>query len=437
MKTLYFDCAMGAAGDMLAAALYEICPDKEGFLAALNGAGIPGLAAAAEQDVRGGVSGCRFRMRIDGAEEDAALPEDGHSHEHVHEHEHEHEHGHEHGHSHAHEDGHGHSHSSLPAIRDLIAGLQLPPQVKDDVCAIYGLIAQAESAVHGSPVDQVHFHEVGALDAVADVTAVALLIRTIAPDRIMASPVHVGSGTVRCAHGLLPVPAPATAWLLQGIPVYGGNIKGELCTPTGAALLRYFVSAFGPLPLLAAAEIGYGLGSRDVAEAPNVLRAILGVSSGENAGESKDENTGENASVFARDTVWELSCNLDDMTGEELGFAQEKLWGAGALDVWTVAIGMKKNRPGVQLNCLCRESELAAVREVFFRHTTTWGIRARESSRFLLRRREENRQTAAGPVGVKTADTGKSKPEYEDLARIARERDLTLAEVRRMLDKTE
>ena len=428
MRTLYFDCAMGAAGDMLAAALYEICPDKEGFLAALNGAGIPGLIAAAEQDTRGGVSGCRFRVRINGAEEEAALPEDGHSHEHEHEHVHEHVH------------GHDHEHSSLPAIRDLIAGLDLPQQIKDDVCAVYGLIAQAESAVHGSPVEQVHFHEVGALDAVADVTAVSLLIRTIAPDRILASPVHVGSGTVRCAHGLLPVPAPATAWLLRGVPVYGGNIKGELCTPTGAALLKYFVSAFGPLPLLSTERIGYGLGSRDVPEAPNVLRAVLGVFAGENTGESEDENAGENAgenaSVFAHDTVWELSCNLDDMTGEELGFAQEKLWGAGALDVWTMAIGMKKNRPGVQLNCMCREEDLDAVKEVFFRHTTTWGLRARESRRFLLTRREESRETEAGPVRVKTANTGKSKPEYEDLARIAREKNLSLTEARRLLDET-
>ena len=429
MKTLYFNCAMGAAGDMLAAALYEICPDKEGFLAALNAAGIPGLTAVAEKDARGGVSGCRFRVRIDGAEEEAALPEDGH----------------DHGHEHAHEHGHGHSHSSLPAIRDLIAGLALPRQVRDDVCAVYGLIAQAESAVHGCPVEQVHFHEVGALDAVADVTAFSLLIRTIAPDRILASPIHVGSGMVRCAHGLLPVPAPATAWLLQGVPVYGGSIQGELCTPTGAALLKYFVSSFGPLPRLAATGIGYGLGSRDIAEAPNLLRAILGVSAGENASESNkadagacaDENTSVNAGVYASDSVWELSCNLDDMTGEELGFAQEKLREAGALDVWTAAIGMKKNRPGVQLSCLCREEDLDAVKEVFFRHTTPWGLRARESRRFLLQRREESLQTEAGPVRVKTADTGKSKPEYEDLARIARSLDVSLAEARLLLDKAE
>ena len=283
---------------------------------------------------------------------------------------------------------------------------------------MYDLIAQAESAVHSQPVDQVHFHEVGALDAVADVVAVSLLIRGLAPDRIVASPIHVGSGTVRCAHGLLPVPAPATAILLQGLPVYGGTIAGELCTPTGAALLKHFVADFGPLPEMKIDSIGYGLGSRDLPEAPNVLRAILGESTG------------------TAETVWEVCCNLDDMTGEELGFAQEKLWEAGALDVFTVPIGMKKDRPGVMLCCLCRDDKLDAVKEAFFRHTTTWGLRVRECRRFVLECSEESVMTEAGPVRVKSA-AGKSKPEYEDLARIARDLDISLAEARALLEDAE
>ena len=404
MKTLYLDCAMGAAGDMLAAALFEIYPDKPGFLAALNNAGIPGLTACAEQDSRGGIGGCRFHVHIHGEEEEAARP--------AQEHDHGHEHGHEHGHAHS------HGHSTLTDIRALIAGLDLPHPVKEDAAAVYELIAQAESAVHGQPVDQVHFHEVGALDAVADVVASSLLIRGLAPDRITASPIHVGSGTVRCAHGLLPVPAPATARLLQGLPAYGGTIAGELCTPTGAALLRHFVAEFGPLPEMKIDSIGYGLGSRDFPEAPNVLRAILG------------------ESAAAAETVWEVCCNLDDMTGEELGFAQEKLWGAGALDVYTVPIGMKKDRPGVMLCCLCRDEALAAVKEAFFRHTTTWGLRVKECRRFILERSEETVMTEAGPVRVKSA-AGKSKPEYEDLARIAREHDLSLAEARALMEDAE
>ena len=407
MKTLYLDCAMGAAGDMLAAALYEIYPDQAGFLADLKAAGIPGLEAGMEKDARGGIAGHRFHVRIGGEEEEAARPLHAHQHEHEHRHEHEHDHGHE----------HGHAHSSLGDIRSLIAGLRLSEQVKADVSAVYGLIAQAESAVHGEPVDRVHFHEVGALDAVADVAAVALLIRGLAPDRILASPVHVGSGRVRCAHGVLSVPAPATAWLLRGLPIYGGQIEGELCTPTGAALLRHFVSEFGPLPPLRTEKIGCGLGARDIPEAPNCLRALWG-----SGGEPED-------------SVFELSCNLDDMTGEELGFAQEKLWEAGAVDVYTVAIGMKKNRPGVQLCCLCRAAERDAVQEVFFRHTTTWGLRVRECRRLVLERSAETVETAAGPVRIKSSASGKSKPEYEDLARIARERDLSLAEVRKLLQE--
>ena len=414
MKILYLDCSMGAAGDMLAAALYELCPDQAGFLQTLNSAGIPGLAAHAERDERGGVSGCRFRVRIDGAEEEAAVPEPGpEHHDHGHEHHHDHEHDHEHHH------GHCHAHSTLTDIRTLIAGLRLPQQVKDDIAAVYGLIAEAESAVHGEPVEQVHFHEVGALDAVADVAAVSLLIRTLAPDRVLASPIHVGSGTVRCAHGLLPVPAPATARLLLGLPVYGGSITGELCTPTGAALLRHFVTEFGPLPAFTPRAVGHGLGSRDIPEAPNCLRALWG-----------EDGAAD------RETVWELSCNLDDMTGEELGFAQERLWEAGALDVWTAAIGMKKNRPGVQLCCLARDGELDAIRQVFFRHTTTWGLRAKECRRFLLERREETRQTAAGPLRIKNGG-GKSKPEYEDLAAVARKHGLTLREARELLAEGE
>ncbi|MBR5429364.1 MAG: nickel pincer cofactor biosynthesis protein LarC [Firmicutes bacterium] len=406
MNTLYLDCAMGAAGDMLAAALYEIYPDQAGFLRALNGAGIPGLTARVERDSRGGVCGSRFRVSIDGTEEEAAAPA-GHDHEHGHGHEHHHEH--EHGHE------HGHSHASLPELRVLIAGLDLPEQVKADVAAVYGLIAEAESAVHGRPVEQVHFHEVGALDAVADVAAVSLLIRGLAPDRVLASPIHVGSGTVRCAHGVLPVPAPATARLLLGLPIYGGNITGELCTPTGAALLRHFVQEFAPLPLLRAESIGCGLGSREIPEAPNCLRALWG--------HSPEQET----------RVWEISCNLDDMTGEELGFAQEKLWEAGALDVYTVPIGMKKNRPGVLLCCLCREDGLERVRDTLFRHTTTWGLRVKECRRFQLERRSAEVTTPAGQVRIKRGGD-KAKPEYEDLARIARERDITLAEARRLAE---
>jgi len=304
-------------------------------------------------------------------------------------------------------------------IRALLAGLPVSERVRADALAIYGLIAAAESEVHGVPVEQIHFHEVGTMDAVADVVAVSLLMEELAPERVLASPVHVGSGQVRCAHGLLPVPAPATALLLRGVPIYGGAVRGELCTPTGAALLRHFVSAFGPMPPLRVAAVGYGMGNKDF-EAANCVRALLGES-----GEQADGRAAE------------LRCNLDDMTPEAIAFAAERLLAAGALDVWTAPIGMKKGRPGVMLCVLCREEDRAALAAAIFRHTTTLGVRESLCGRYTLRRAEETAETPLGPVRRKTAagyGVTRAKYEYEDLARLARERDLSLAETLRQIE---
>ena len=312
MKTLYLDCGMGAAGDMLTAALYELLDEREKqeFLAQMNALGLPGVEVCAEAAEKCGITGTHMRVAVGGAEED----------EHPHEHDHD------------------HAHSALHAIEHRIAHLPVSERVRRDIAAVYGLIAEAESHVHGVPVTQIHFHEVGSLDALADVTAVCWLMEKLAPERVTASPVHVGSGHVRCAHGVLPVPAPATAWLLRGVPVYGGEIRGELCTPTGAALLRHFVTEFGSMPVMRVERIGYGMGKKDFPMA-NCVRALLG-----EAGETGDE-------------VCELSCNLDDMTGEGIAFAMERLLAAGALDVYTLPIGMKKSRPGVMLCVLCREEQ--------------------------------------------------------------------------------
>ncbi len=412
MKILYLDCSMGAAGDMLAAALYELCPDQAGFLQTLNSAGIPGLAAHAERDGRGGVSGCRFRVRIDGAEEEAAVPEPGHE-NHDHGPEHQHENRHEQHHEHHHEHGHSHAHSTLTDIRTLIAGLRLPQQVKDDIAAVYGLIAEAESAVHGEPVEQVHFHEVGALDAVADMVGVCALMEEIAPERVAVSPVHVGCGQVNCAHGTLPVPAPATALILEGVPIYGGEIRGELCTPTGAALLRHFADEFGAMPPMAVSRVGYGMGTKDFRWA-NCVRVMLG--------ESEPE-IGDAA---------ELCCNLDDMTGEEIAFAAERLREAGALDVWTQPIQMKKGRPGTLLACLCdpgREREFAAL---MLKHTATLGVRCRALRRYTLEREAVTLDTPYGPVRAKRSSgygVTRVKPEFDDLAGIARREGLPVRDV--------
>lgn len=383
MKTLYLDCQMGAAGDMLAAALLELCPDKEEMLRRLNALGLPGVRYQAEKSVKCGILGTHLSVTVDGEEEG--------------EHHHDHH-------------QHHHAHHGLHDIRHIVSHLEIPEAVREDVMAVYDCIAQAESRVHGVAVEQIHFHEVGAMDAVADVTAVCLLMHTLGNPKVVASPIHVGSGQVHCAHGVLPVPAPATALLLEGIPTYGGSIRGELCTPTGAALLRHFVSEFGPQPAMVVEKIGYGCGKKDF-ERPNCVRAMLG--------QSQD----------TQGDIWELACNLDDITGEEVGFAMERLLEAGALDVYTTAIGMKKNRPGVLLTCLCQEQQRDAMVKLLFLYTTTLGVRERPWSRRTLARTMETRDTEYGPVRVKTVSgfgVQREKAEFEDLARIARDKGISL-----------
>lgn len=412
MKTLYLDCSMGAAGDMLTAALLELLPDPRGFVDRLNALGIPGVEYRAEPAVKCGVTGTRMTVTVAGQEEDEHLHDHGHDHAH---HDHVH-HDHDHDHEHCHDHDHHHSHTGLAGIEHLVRDhLDLPEAVRADVLAVYRRIAEAESRVHGVPMDQVHFHEVGTMDALADVTAVCLLIRVLAPDQILASPVHVGSGQVRCAHGILPVPAPATALLLLDVPIYGGSIRGELCTPTGAALLKHFVTRFGDMPVLRPEAVGCGMGKKDFEQA-NCLRAILG----------ETEEAG--------DEVLELSCNLDDMTGEALGFALDRLLEGGALEVYTVPVGMKKSRPGILLRVLCRPGDREAMLRLLFRHTATLGVRETRTRRHVLSRRIETVETPFGPVRKKiSAGYGvtREKWEYEDLSRIARAEGLSLEEARR------
>ena len=410
MKTLYFDCSMGAAGDMLTAALLELHPDPAGFVEKLNSLGIPGVEYKAEPSVKCGIRGTHIRVTVNGEEE----------HEHLHEHAHEHTHEHTHEHAHEHEPHH-HHHSDLHGIEHLIRDhMALPEAVRKDVLAVYGLIAAAESKVHGVPVEEIHFHEVGTMDAVADVTAVCLLMRELVPEQVLASPVHVGCGQVRCAHGLMPVPAPATAELLRDVPIYGGAIQGELCTPTGAALLRYYVNKFGLMPVMRTQAIGYGMGNKDF-PAANCVRALLG----ETAADS--------------DEVVELACNLDDMSPEAVGFAMERLLEAGALDVWTTPIGMKKSRPGITLSVLCKLKDQDHMTSLLFRYTTTLGVRSCVKQRSVLERKNETLETSFGPVRVKTSSgfgVVQKKYEYEDLARIAKERGISLDAARELVNKS-
>ena len=509
MKTLYFDCGMGAAGDMLTAALLELFDNQEEIVHELNHLGIPHVEFVSEKTQKCGITGTHMHVKIYGMEEDTDMgthssahhemtvhehehtPEHHHDHEHSHEHEyhhdhahnhghecshkhahfhehhhdhehshnhehhhdhehshnhehhhehehsynhehrhdhehshnhehhyehehsHNHEHRHDHEHSHNHEHHHDHEHHGMSDITQIVSRLHINDTVKHHVLAVYHLIAEAESHAHGVPVEQIHFHEVGNMDAIADVTAFCYLFDKLQIDQAAASSVHVGSGQVKCAHGILPVPAPATAHILKGVPVYGGQIRGELCTPTGAAILKHFVSQFGQMPAMSIDAIGYGMGKKDFAAA-NCVRAMLGTT---------EDST---------DSIAELSCNIDDMTGEELGFAMEQLLHAGALDVFTMPIQMKKNRPGTLFTVFCRPEDRQNMVRLIFKYTTTLGIRENLMNRYRLERNFETIDTPHGTIHRKTASgygVHRSKLEFDDLARIAKEENITLREV--------
>ena len=383
MKELFLDVSSGAAGDMLAAALLELFEDQDAMLARLNAIGIPGITYAAQTVQKHGISGTHLSVRYHG-EEGETHPND-------------------------------HAHRGIPEIRDIAAGLDLPEAVRAEVLAVYDGIAQAEAAVHGERVEQIHFHELGAMDAVADISAVCLMMHLLGAEHITASPVCTGFGKVRCAHGLMSVPAPATALLLRGVPSFAGRQEGELCTPTGAALIRHFAQDFARQPAMTTERIGTGMGKKDF-ETLSCVRAVLGT---------------------AEESVIELSCNVDDMSPEAVGFAIEELLRLGAPDAWYTPVGMKKNRPGLILSCLCREEQRDEMVRAIFRHTTTLGIRETLCRRYVLRRAERTVETPYGPVRVKRSEgygVTREKAEFDDLRRIARDADLTLAEARELIE---
>lgn len=414
MGCLYLECRMGAAGDMLLSALYELCEQKELFLQHMNALGLPGVSLKIVPEQKCGIWGSRAVVKIDGAEEESLEHHAAHAHHHA-----------EDGHTyaedgHTHDDPHGHAaiphvHRGLGDIRALIQGMALPQEVKDDAIAVYTALAEAEAHVHGTAVEHVHFHEVGALDAVADIVGVCLLIHMLRPEEIIASPVHTGSGQVKTSHGVLPVPAPATMYLLRGIPAYSDGTVGELCTPTGAALLKHFVKRFDHMPCMAVGKTGYGMGKKDF-PAANCVRAFWGERSSLNSAQGR---------------VAELRCNIDDMTPEAIGFATQALFTQGALDVYVQPAYMKKNRPGFVVVCLCHENDAERFATLLFRHTSTLGVRVFSCSRYVLDRSVEERETPLGTVHIKRAQgygVERSKIEYEDVSRIAQEHDISYGE---------
>lgn len=396
MKILYIECSMGVAGDMLMGALYELLndEDRKKFTDKMDSLGIEGLHVEAVPSVKCGINGTHMNVTIDGHEE----LESHHS-------EHHHHHG-----------------ASMHDIRHVIDAAGISENVKKNAVEVYECIAQAESRVHGKSADEIHFHEVGSKDAMADVIGCCMLIDIIGADRIVVSPVTTGFGNVRCAHGILPVPAPATALILNDVPLRAGSIEGELCTPTGAALVKHYADEFGNMPQMTVSRIGYGMGTKDFAAA-NCVRVFVGIQATRTA-----------------KTIVQLCCNIDDMTAEELGYAAELLMDEGALDVYTTAIGMKKSRSGTLLTVMCREEDRERIAGLIFRNTTTLGMRVYHCERMILERSEKTLHTEFGDVRCKEASgygVVRSKLEYDDVRRLAKSSGRSIREIRDIIENME
>ena len=396
MKILYIECSMGVAGDMLMGALYELLndEDRKKFTDKMNSLGIEGLHVEAVPSVKCGINGTHMNVTIDGHEE----LESHHA-------EHHHHHG-----------------ASMHDIRHVIDAAGISENVKKNAVEVYECIAQAESRVHGKSADEIHFHEVGSKDAMADVIGCCMLIDIIGADRIVVSPVTTGFGNVRCAHGILPVPAPATALILNDVPLRAGSIEGELCTPTGAALVKHYADEFGNMPQMTVSRIGYGMGTKDFAAA-NCVRVFVGIQATRTA-----------------KTIVQLCCNIDDMTAEELGYAAELLMDEGALDVYTTAIGMKKSRPATLLTVMCREEDRERIAGLIFRNTTTLGMRVYHCERMILERSEKTLHTEFGDVRCKEASgygVVRSKLEYDDVRRLAKSSGRSIREIRDIIENME
>lgn len=435
MNRLFLECNMGVAGDMLAGALYELLTESQQhiFLEKVQNIGIDGVKVQVESVAKCGIYGTHIRVLINGKEEESVdVPHhhSRHSHDHDHHHSHDHDHNHEddhhhsHDHDYNHEDDHHHSHDhahfTVLDVKNVVKNLSLSEKVKKDIVAVYEIIAQAEAKSHKLPIDLVHFHEVGQIDAIVDVAMSAILFDLLDVDLIQSSPINTGKGNVKCAHGILPVPAPATAHILQTIPNYANHIEGELATPTGVAILKHFVNEFISHRPTSQPKVGYGMGTKDFDQA-NCVRAFL----------SQEEDITDL-------NIVELSCNIDDMTPEALGFAMDMLLDLGALDVYITNIQMKKNRPGFVLTVTCRESDLSIIRENIFKHTTTIGIKDYRPMRYALKRDISEETTSFGPVRIKKSQgygVHRQKYEYDDLKKIAIAENLSLEQVKNKIQQ--
>jgi pyridinium-3,5-bisthiocarboxylic acid mononucleotide nickel chelatase len=421
MRIAYLDCFSGISGDMFLGALIDagVSPKLfEDTVAALN----IGARLESTKVVRGGISATKVDVYINGEKDlprEVFLEQGQHKHDHSHEHTHTHEHSHAHNHSHAqeahsHDKGEGHTHSrSLTEIRSIIQQAAIIPEAKATAIRIFEALGEAEAEIHHTSVEQVHFHEVGAVDAMVDIVCASVGAESLAIDEWVCSPLNVGGGTVKCAHGTLPVPAPATLKLLSNAPVYSSGPQVELVTPTGAAIVKILSRRFAPFPAMKIEKAGYGAGTRDFPDHPNLLRLTIGES-------TVGANTSSGAS---NDTVAVLEANLDDLSPQVLAYAMERLLAEGALDVYSIPVQMKKNRPGALLTVLAKTEDANRLTKLMFAETTTLGIRRRDEQRQVLMRRWKTVDTTWGPVRIKIANLNGSitnyAPEYEDCRALA------------------
>jgi uncharacterized protein (TIGR00299 family) protein len=439
-KTLYFDCFSGASGDMILGALLDAGVPLEALRGALGSLAIEHGVLSTERVLRAGISATKFRLLEPAHAAAVSAPGDTagaspgelrHSHVHTH--------------SHGHSDGPGHRHSSdgppdralspeprvpspeprapssdhhtLADIEGYIGRSALSPAGKARAVSLFHRLAEAEAAIHDMPLDRIHLHEVGAIDSIVDIVGAVFAMEFLGADRIVSSPLNVGSGTVTCAHGEFPVPAPATVRLLQGAPIYSQGVAVELTTPTGALLVTDYAQTFGPMPAMRVSAVGYGAGDRDFPGCPNVLRVVLGHS--------------EDVQPFER--IVSMECEIDDMNPQLFGPLMDRLYDAGALDVYYAPVQMKKNRPGTLVTVIAPVDRRDALAGVLFTETTTIGVRHQEMLRERLERKIVTVETPCGPIRFKVSAregrTVNASPEFEDCAKAAAERGLPIKEV--------